>query len=96
MLISALNEAGFDARKPKGTFFCYVKAPSGTQNGKVFKTAAEFSEFLIKESLISTVPWDDAGKYVRFSVTFEAESVSDEKRVINEMKQRLKLLNLVF
>jgi len=96
MLISALNEAGFDARKPKGTFFCYVKAPSGTQNGKVFKTAAEFSEFLIKESLISTVPWDDAGKYVRFSVTFEAESADDEKRVINEMKQRMKLLNLVF
>ncbi len=73
MLISALNEAGFDAKKPKGTFFCYVKAPAGTENGKVFNTAAEFSEFLIKESLISTVPWDDAGKYVRFSVTFEAD-----------------------
>jgi len=96
MLISALNEAGFDAKKPKGTFFCYVKAPSGTENGKVFNTAAEFSEFLIKESLISTVPWDDAGKYVRFSVTFEADTVQKEKEVIDEMKKRLKVLKLKF
>jgi len=96
MLISALNEAGFDAKKPKGTFFCYVKAPAGTENGKVFNTAAEFSEFLIKESLISTVPWDDAGKYVRFSVTFEADSPEKEKAVIDEMKKRLKVLKLKF
>ena len=79
LLIEALNEVGFDAKKPKGTFFCYVKAPAGTENGKVFNTASEFSEFLIKESLISTVPWDDAGKYIRFSVTFEADSVEKEK-----------------
>jgi len=96
MLISALNEAGFDAKKPKGTFFCYVKAPAGTEIGKVFNTAAEFSEFLIKESLISTVPWDDAGKYVRFSVTFEADSPEKEKAVIDEMKKRLKVLKLKF
>lgn len=96
MLAEALNEAGFKARKPGGTFFCYVKAPSGTKNGKVFKTATEFSEFLILESLISTVPWDDAGKYVRFSVTFEADSIQKEAEVINELKRRLKELKLVF
>lgn len=96
MLISALNEAGFDAKKPKGTFFCYVKAPAGTENEKEFKTAAEFSEFLIKESLISTVPWDDVGRYIRFSVTFEADSPRKEKEVIDEMKKRLKVLKLKF
>jgi LL-diaminopimelate aminotransferase len=96
LLIEALKDVGFDAKKPKGTFFCYVKAPSGTDNGGVFNTASEFSEFLIKESLISTVPWDDAGKYIRFSVTFEADSVDEEKKVINEMKQRMKLLKLKF
>ena len=96
MLINALNEAGFDAKKPKGTFFCYVKAPTGTENGKVFNTAADFSEFLIKESLISTVPWDDAGRYVRFSVTFEADTLQKEKEVIDEMKKRLKVLKLKF
>lgn len=96
MLTKALNEAGFTARKPGGTFFCYVKAPSGTQNGKVFNTATEFSQFLIRESLISTVPWDDAGKYVRFSVTFEAETIQKETEVMNELKRRLMKLKLVF
>jgi len=96
MLVNALNETGFNARKPEGSFYCYVKAPSGTANGNIFNTASEFSEYLIREALISTVPWDDAGKYIRFSVTFEADSENKEKEVINEMKRRMKLLKLVF
>jgi LL-diaminopimelate aminotransferase len=96
LLVEALNESGFDARKPKGSFYCYVKAPVGTESGKTFNTAAEFSEFLIHEALISTVPWDDAGKYIRFSVTFEADSIQKEIDVINEMKERMKLLRLKF
>jgi LL-diaminopimelate aminotransferase len=96
LLVAALNEAGFSAAKPKGSFYCYVKAPAGTENGKVFNTASEFSEFLITESLISTVPWDDAGKYIRFSVTFEAENTAMETEVINELKRRMKALKLIF
>ena len=96
LLVSALNELGFDAKKPKGSFYCYVKAPSGTENGKIFNTASEFSEFLITESLISTVPWDDAGKFIRFSVTFEADTLQKEAEVIDEMKKRMKVLKLKF
>jgi LL-diaminopimelate aminotransferase len=96
LLVNALNDLGFDAKKPKGSFYCYVKAPAGTRNGIVFNTASEFSEFLIRESLISTVPWDDAGKFIRFSVTFEADSLQNEIEVINEMKERMKKLNLIF
>ena len=96
LLVDALNDLGFDAKKPKGSFYCYVKAPAGTESGKVFNSASEFSEFLIHESLISTVPWDDAGKYIRFSVTFEANSLQKEIEVINEMKGRMKLLKLKF
>jgi LL-diaminopimelate aminotransferase len=96
LLVNALNETGFNARKPKGSFYCYVKAPEGSENGKVFNTAGEFSEFLIRESLISTVPWDDAGKFIRFSVTFEANSENEEKAVINEMKERMLKLKLKF
>lgn len=96
ILVNALNELGFDAKKPKGSFYCYVKAPLGTENGKIFSTATEFSEFLIHESLISTVPWDDAGKYIRFSVTFEADSPEKESGVIDEMKRRIKKLKLTF
>lgn len=95
-LVKALKEVGFKAKKPKGAFYCYVKAPYGTGDGKIFNSASEFSEFLIKESLISTVPWDDAGKYIRFSVTFEADSIDKEKAVINEMKRRMSLLKLKF
>jgi LL-diaminopimelate aminotransferase len=96
LLVDALNEIGFNAKKPGGTFYCYVKAPAGVENGRVFNTASEFSEFLITESLISTVPWDDAGKYIRFSVTFEADSPQKEIEVINEMKNRMKVLKLKF
>ncbi len=96
LLVKALIELGFDAKKPKGSFYCYVKAPAGTEGGKVFNSASEFSEFLIHESLISTVPWDDAGRYIRFSVTFEAKSLKQEIEVINEMKERMKLLKLKF
>lgn len=96
LLVNALNESGFDAKKPKGSFYCYVKAPKGTESGRIFESASEFSEYLIHESLISTVPWDDAGKFIRFSVTFEANSLDEEKEVINELKLRLKKLKLVF
>jgi len=96
LLVDALNELGFAAKKPQGSFYCYVKAPIGTENGKVFNSAAEFSEFLITESLISTVPWDDAGKFIRFSVTFEADTLQKETEVINEMKKRMKKLKLKF
>jgi LL-diaminopimelate aminotransferase len=91
-----LAEIGFNAKKPNGSFYCYVKAPVGTSDGLRFATASEFSTFLIHHALISTVPWDDAGSYLRFSVTFEADSIEDEKRVIDEMKTRMGKLKLIF
>jgi LL-diaminopimelate aminotransferase len=96
ILVDALCSIGFNAKKPKGSFYCYVKAPRGTEDGLEFNTATAFSEYLIRHSLISTVPWDDAGKYVRFSVTFEADSIEKEKEVIEEMKNRMKKLRLLF
>ena len=39
-----------------------------------FERAENFSHWLITDKLISTVPWDDAGAYVRFSVTFSAKN----------------------
>ena len=96
LLVEALREVGFDAEKPRGTFYCYVPAPKGTESGTTFKTAEEASTFLIEEALISTVPWDDAGAYLRFSVTFEAESCQEEIELIIELKQRLLRLGLIF
>jgi LL-diaminopimelate aminotransferase len=96
LLIPALEEIGFKAKKPKGSFYCYVKAPVGTEDGLEFKTATDFSTFLIRSALISTVPWDDVGQYIRFSVTFSAETNEEEKNIIEEMKRRMKKLRLIF
>jgi LL-diaminopimelate aminotransferase len=90
---AVLAEAGFRARKPKGSFFLYVKAPNvavkrdGTRIA--IANAEEVSQWLITEKLISTVPWDDAGAYLRFSVTFVAKDHADEGRILAEVQQRL-------
>src|SRR5436190_21075166 len=91
-LVHVLNQSGFNARKPRGSFFLYVKAPTAAvkKDGSriAFKTAEDVSQWLITEKLISTVPWDDAGSYLRFSVTFMASNEDDEKRVLAEISQR--------
>lgn len=89
MLVTALNEIGFSAEKPKGSFFLYVEAPKGIVGGTRFNSGEDFSQYLIREKLISTVPWDDAGRFVRFSVTFQAKGEEEERRVIDEIKRRL-------
>lgn len=96
LLVDALKEIGFDTEKPKGTFYCYVKSPKGTKSGVKFETAEDASTYLIKEALISTVPWDDAGAFLRFSVTFNADGFDEEKKVIEELKNRLLKLELEF
>jgi len=96
LLVDALKEVGFSAEKPKGTFYCYVSIPKGTKSGITFKTAEEVSDYLIRNSLISTVPWDDAGSYLRLSVTFNANSYSEEIKIIEELKRRLLELQLIF
>jgi LL-diaminopimelate aminotransferase len=91
-LVAALNRAGLAAKKPRGSFFLYVRSPKGASIGGkrvAFESAEAFSQWLITEKLISTVPWDDAGAYVRFSVTFSARDAGDEERVLGEIGTRL-------
>jgi LL-diaminopimelate aminotransferase len=95
-LVSTLNAMGFHARMPAGTFYLYVRAPKGVKGGRRFASAEEFSEYLITEKLISAVPWDDAGSYVRLSATFEARGKADEKRVLAEFKKRMSGLQFEF
>jgi LL-diaminopimelate aminotransferase len=92
-LVRVLAKAGFSARKPRGSFFLYVKAPKATVtsagNQIAFANAEDVSQWLITEKLISTVPWDDAGAYLRFSVTFVAADRADEERILGEISRRL-------
>ncbi len=92
-LVKALQGAGFNAKKPKGSFFLYVKAPKAAikNSGErvEFKTAEDAMQWLLTEKLISTVPWDDIGAFLRFSVTFLAKNEADEARVLKEIGTRL-------
>jgi LL-diaminopimelate aminotransferase len=99
-LVSVLKKAGFQAKKPKGSFFLYVKAPKAGigANGdrREFKTAEDFSQFLITDHLVSTVPWDDVGPYVRWSVTYEAAGIEKENAAMVELDRRLRSAKLEF
>jgi LL-diaminopimelate aminotransferase len=95
LLVKTLKDLGFKARKPRGSFFLYVAAPQratladGSGKSFAFPTAEAFSQWMITENLISTVPWDEVGAYVRFSVTFAATDTAEESRVVNEIGNRL-------
>ncbi|WP_423793282.1 LL-diaminopimelate aminotransferase [Methanocaldococcus indicus] len=102
-MVKILNEVGFNAKMPGGTFYLYVKSPKKA-NGIEFKTAEDFSQYLIKEKLISTVPWDDAGAYLRLAACFVARDengnpTTEEKYedlLLEEFKRRLEDLELEF
>jgi LL-diaminopimelate aminotransferase len=99
-LVEVLKKSGFAAVKPKGSFFLYVPAPKAAvlSNGSrlEFRNAEEVSQWLIAEKLISTVPWDDAGAFLRWSVTFAAKDQGDEQRVLREAASRLADVTLEF
>jgi LL-diaminopimelate aminotransferase len=90
-LVKILRGAGFAAEKPAGSFFLYTRAPRSASGAKsqTFPNGESFSKWLIEEQLVSTVPWDEAGAYVRFSVTFTAKDNKDEDRVLADLSARL-------
>ena len=99
LLVEALNNNGFNAKKPKGSFFLYVAAQSSaTVDGVTtdFTSGEAFSQWLITNELISTVPWDDCGSFVRFSVTFAAKGIEKEKEIAGEIAQRLSKYEFTF
>jgi LL-diaminopimelate aminotransferase len=87
-MVTVLRQTGFAAEMPGGTFYLYLPAPTSAGKTK-FGNAEDASQYLIKNHLISTVPWDDAGAYLRFSATFESRSDADDDRVIAELRKRL-------
>ncbi|HOA72510.1 MAG TPA: LL-diaminopimelate aminotransferase [Phycisphaerae bacterium] len=88
-LVATLREIGFQAEMPGGTYFLYTPAPRGLENGPTFASAEDASQFLIRERSICTVPWDDAGPHLRWSVTYIAPTEADEDALMTALKQRL-------
>lgn len=94
-LVETLRSVGFDASMPEGTYFLYTKSPKGCA-GVEFPTAEDASQFLITQQSVCTVPWDDAGPHLRFSVTYTATSEHEEDILMQETRQRLGALGLRF
>lgn len=96
LLVETLNKLGFEAKKPKASFYLYFKVPKGVKGGEKFQTGEDFSQYLIREKLISTVPWDDVEPCVRMSVTFLAYNEEEEKAVMEEIYRRLSDVEFIF
>jgi LL-diaminopimelate aminotransferase len=94
-LVTALKAAGFDARMPGGTYFVYVKSPIAAGD-RSFANAEEASQFLIREQSVCCVPWDDAGPFLRFSVTYMAADETAEDSLMAATVERLRGLRLAF
>ena len=95
-LVAALQRCGFDCQMPGGTYFLYTPAPSGTAAGERFAKAEDATRFLIEQHGIVTVPWDDAGAYLRFSVTYVADDEQAEDALMDETCRRLESAGLQF
>ena len=95
-LVEMLTACGFQCRMPGGTYFLYTPAPRGINGGPTFENAEQASQYLITEHSIVTVPWDDAGAYLRFSGTYVAADEPAEDALMAETRSRLKDLKFVF
>ncbi len=95
------DAAGLRLRLPRARrhlFPVHGQSPGRGADGNEgrFATAEAASQFLIAEHSICTVPWDDAGSFLRFSVTYEAADEAAEDALMAETQRRLKSLNLEF
>jgi LL-diaminopimelate aminotransferase len=96
ILVAMLTRCGFNCKMPGGSYFLYTPSPKGLANGLAFETAEACSQYLITEHSIVTVPWDDAGPYLRFSVTYEAPTEAEEDALMADAESRLKQIQPVF
>jgi LL-diaminopimelate aminotransferase len=94
-LVAALNQVGFRASMPGGSYFLYARAPKGCGE-RTFANAEEASQFLIHEQSVICVPWDNAGAFLRFSATYLAKDEAEEDRLMAETVARLGKLGLRF
>ncbi|MFV1964543.1 MAG: LL-diaminopimelate aminotransferase [Pirellulaceae bacterium] len=95
-LVKTLRACGFQCGMPGGTYFLYTPAPRGVASGRSFETGEDASQFLITQHSMVTVPWDDAGPFLRFSVTYEAEDEAAEDALMQETAARMSQTQFLF
>ena len=94
-LVDVLKAAGFQCEMPGGTYFLYTPAPTSAA-GQALAAAEDATRVLIEKHGIVTVPWDDAGPFLRFSVTYVAEDEAAEDALMAETARRLETAELKF
>ncbi len=94
-LVVALRQVGFRCEMPGGSYFLYTPAPVAAGD-RAFATAEDASQFLIREQSVCCVPWDDAGRCLRFAVTYQASDEAAEDALMGETVTRLGGLGLRF
>lgn len=95
-LVVTLKSCGFQCEMPGGSYFLYTPAPTGVEGGPSFANAEEASQYLITEHGIVTVPWDNAGSFLRFSVTYVADDEQREQELMQETIARLSSVPFTF
>ena len=93
--MAALRQVGFQCAMPGGSYFLYTPAPTAAGD-RAFATAEDASQFLIREQSVCCVPWDDAGRNLRFAVTYQASDEAAEDALMSETVRRLGGLGLRF
>jgi LL-diaminopimelate aminotransferase len=85
-----LNQAGIDAKSSPSTFYLYVRVPE-VYKGEAIQSAQHMADILIARYGLITVPWDEAGPYLRFSMTFEVgnKDFANEDEVLAALESRL-------
>lgn len=85
-----LQRAGLEAKASPGTFYLYVKVPESFR-GEACPNAQKLADMLISRYGIITVPWDESGAYLRFSMTFEigTKDFASQDEVFEALERRL-------
>lgn len=85
-----LNKAGISARASAGTFYLYIDVPESFR-GVTFETAQAMADMLISRYGLITVPWEEAGRCLRLSMTFEVgnKDFASEDEVFQALENRL-------
>ncbi|MGM9859070.1 MAG: aminotransferase class I/II-fold pyridoxal phosphate-dependent enzyme [Bacilli bacterium] len=80
-IYSIFKKYHFQLRKPEGTFFLYVKTFDNI-------SSFEMASSLLNNFGIVAIPYNDAGEYLRFSLTYETD---DEEKFYEEFEKRISL-----
>ena len=81
----------FNYELPKAGFFVYVKIPMYIDD-IYMSSAYKCSMYLLKHYGIMSIPYDEYGSYLRFSLIFK----DDENVFFDEFDKRLKEMKITF